>query len=61
MKNLVKYIFNCNQIYKLKYRYFACDGKLLITEYTTCNDRDLVLILLKSNKRLNKELEDLKL
>jgi len=29
-------------------------------EYTTYNDRDLVPVLFDSNKRLNKELEDLK-
>ena len=60
MKNLVKYIFNCNSMYKLKCRYFTCNSKLLIIEYTTYDNREMVTILFDLNKFLNKELQELK-
>ena len=61
MKNLAKYTIDCNQIYKLNYRYFIFNNNLLVIKYATHNDRVLVSILLGSNKKLTKEIEELDL
>ena len=44
----------------MNYNYFAVDNNLLIIECITHDKRALVLILLDLNKRLTRELENLK-
>ena len=47
-------------MHKLKYEYFKFENYLLQMEYITYDNRVLVPILLDTNKRLTKELEDIK-